>query len=305
MKNHFIESTTTTNEWNDCAIYTIGNYNHSESSSFYVGEAEIYSNRKFSYPLEVINEFGKRPGSTRVTQMIFRGNTVKNVLVEMYNDDRNPFNTINLKRFREIVERMYIDLLSIPPQFNKKRIHCTNYELSAALILHILSRKEKSIPKCLKWLSQNIDLLLDFDYKSKRFIMFDDTDSEDTVSIKTEINDLISDVLKLLEEGKYLQQGGYGCRDSDTIYCNTDIIVTLDQNTSGMTYVDQLWNAGIGDDCVSLYNIPSENRRILIIKPQDRGLSVDFRSWIDSKGISLDKRTLDEIEYELLLPSTL
>lgn len=305
MKNHFIESFMTLNEWDDCAIYTLGNYSHSGSYSFYAGEADIYSKRPFSYSLEVINEFGKNPGSVRVPQIIFRAIAVGPKLEDMNASGTNPFNTTDLKRFREILERMFISLFKIPPKFNKKRIKCSGYELGAAFILYILSRKEKSIPKCLDWISKNIDLLTDFNYQKYRFIIFDEDTDEKVIQLKNDMNSLISDILDLLNEGKYLQQGGYSCRDSDIIYSDSDILVTMSQEHTGLKYVDQLWNSGKGDECVSLYKDLHENKNVLLIKPQNNGLSVDFRTWLVSKGINLNQDILDEIEYELLLPSTL
>lgn len=304
MKNHFIESSTTMNEWDDCAVYTIGNYSSVGSSSFYVGEADVYSERPFSYSLEVINEFGKRPGSVRVPQIVFRAKTVKPKLMELDAMNTNPFDTLDLKRFREIIERMLIDLLKIPLKFNKKRIKCSNYILGAAFMLYILSRKEKSIPKCLDWISKNIDLLTDFDYPSYRFVVFDE-DSEETVQLKNNMNDMISDVLSLLNSGSYLQQGGYLCRDSDTVYSDSNILITLCQEHTGLVYLGQLWNAGIGDECLSLYNDLNENKKVLIIKPQNNGLAVDFHNWLENNSIDLSQEVLDEIEYELLLPATL
>ena len=304
MKNHFIESSTTMNEWDDCAVYTIGNYSSVGSSSFYVGEADVYSERPFSYSLEVINEFGKRTGSVRVPQIVFRAKTVKSKLMELDAMNTNPFDTLDLKRFREIIERMFIDLLKIPPKFNKKRIKCSNYILGAAFMLYILSRKEKSISKCLGWISKNIDLLTDFDYQSYTFIVFDE-DTEDIIQLKNDMNSMISDILGLLNSGSYLQQGGYLCRDSDTIYSDSNILITMCQDHTGLVYVGQLWNAGIGDECLSLYEDPSENKKVLLVKPQNNGLAVDFHTWLKSNGIDLSKEVLDEIEYELLLPSTL
>lgn len=305
MKNCFIENSTTMNEWDDCAIYTLGNYNHSGSSSFYTGEADIYSKRSFSYSLDVINEFGKNPGSVRVPQIIFRANSVEPKLREMSVKNTNPFDTTDLKRFREIIERMFIDLLKIPPKFNKKRIMCSGYKLGAAFILYVLSRKEKSIPKCLGWISENIDLLTDFNYSKHKFIIFDEDTDEEVIKLKNNMNSLISDILGLLDEGKYLQQGGYSCRDSDTIYSDSNIVITMCQEHSGLVYIDQLWNSGKGDECISLYRDPNENKKVLLIKPQNNGLAVDFRSWLSSKGINLNQDILSEIEYELLLPSTL
>ena len=304
MKNHFIESSMTMNEWDDSAIYTLGNYTHSGSFSFYVGEADVYSKRPFSYSLEVINEFGKNPGSVRVPQIIFRARTVEPKLKEMDISNTNPFNTTDLKRFREIIERMFIDILDIPSKFNKKRIRCSDYELGAALMLYLLSRKEKSILKCLDWISKNIDLLTDFNYPNRKFIIFDE-DPDEIVKLKNDINIEISNILGLLYEGKYLQQGGYLCRDTEVIYSDSDILITLCQEHAGLVYIDQLWNSGKGNECVSLYKDLGENKKVLLINPQNNGLAVDFRSWLSSKGINLNQDVLDEIEYELLLPSTL
>ena len=303
-ENHFIKDSITKFDWNDNAIYSIGVYDPATSTypiTFYIGEADVYKDRPLNYTPDVMAEFGRHEYAVRIVQMFYRSALVKKKLEEM--GENNPFDTTDMKTFRHIVERMYIDLFHIPPRFNKKRLNFSNYQLSAAFILHVLSRKYKSISECLDMIENNIDLLEDFDYPTKKFVVYD-FDSSDIVDIKMKMNSFILEVLDLLKDGKYLQQGGYQCWVDGIIYESDDIKVIIGNPTPGLVFVKQLWNSGYGNDCISIYK-DSGNKVFVFVKPQPKGLGVDIESWISKEVPKLGKDIVNDIKREILLPSKL
>lgn len=301
--NRFIELETNEKGWTNNAIYSIGVFTTKADStfSFYVGEAEAYSDRGWSYDDDVMEEYGKHQYASRVIQIRFRGEAVKKKLEFLEKLGNNPFETTDLKRFRRIIERSLIDAFNIAPKFNKRRDYFKQEELSAGLILYILSRKHEIISDCLDIMSK-IEIA-DFDYKNREFVILDD-DTEETIKTKQELNNLVSEVLDFINQGKFLDQGGYQCSGS-TIYENDNVLVVLDSPvSSGSILCDRLWNTGIGGECIRLYKTTGGKYEVLL-DPSDRGLGVDIIFWFSKwKGsFSIPSEILEKIKRELLKPS--
>jgi hypothetical protein len=278
------------------SIYTIGVYSKLESEHriFYAGETS--GKRDFVYPPKVIDCFGMYAHSARVPQILFKEGTVEKKLIEL--GDKNPFETIDLKTFRCIIESMYIELFNIPKEFNIQRRDFSRNLLNAGYVLHLLSRKYRYIPKCLDIMSKlNI---YDFDYISKKFII-EDTDLPETVKLKNEINKISEDTIKFISENKYLSQGGY--QYSDCIYSNdvVDIVSKPSKTISSLEYSfkDHLWNKG--KDCLCLYQ-DYYGRYLIVIDPSESGLSVDIGEWINKYKdlLKIDEEVVNSIKEELI-----
>ena len=303
--NKFIELETNDKGWPDNAIYSIGVFTTKadKTFSFYVGEAEIYDKRGWNYDNDVIDEYGKLQYSSRVIHIRFRGENVKKKLDLLDKNGYNPFETVDLKKFRRIIEKALIDIFNIPPKFNKRRDYFKQEELSAGLVLYILSRKYKVISECLDIMSK-VEIS-DFDYKNRQFIIFDE-DSEDTVKLKLDINKMSSEILDFIKQGKFLDQGGYQCTEP-IIYKDDNILVVLNSPVpSGSVLCDRLWNTGIGGECIRLYKT-SDGKYEIILNPSDRGLKVDIVSWFNKwkSLLPISSTVIEEIERELLIPSLL
>lgn len=301
--NKFIELETNEKNWEDNAIYSIGVYSIKAdfNFSFYVGEAEVYSNRGWNYDEDVIDEYGKHQYSSRVIQIKFKEDNVKKKLEYLSSIDCNPFDTVDLKKFRRIIEKSLIDTFRIPSKFNKRRDYFKQEELSAGFILYVLSRKYKVVSECLDIMSKlNI---ADFDYKNSKFIIFDE-DLKETIELKSKINSLASEVLDFIQRGKFLEQGGYQCMESNIIYEDSRISVILGGSGSGMSLCDRLWNTEIGGECLLLYKT-SEGTYNLIVNPSDKGLGVDIIPWISkwNHEFKLDLEIIEKIKKCLLTPS--
>lgn len=277
-------------------IYTIGVFSNLEEVHQIIYSGETSCIRDWNYPPKIMDRCLELSHVARVGQMVFKGDTVEKRLREL--GENNPFKTTNLKTFRCIIERVYIDLFDTGDCNTQKR-EFPREVLNAGYVLHVLSRKYRSIPKCLDIMSKLS--IYDFDFVSKKFIV-DDNDSRDVVDLKMEINSISDDVLKFIQHNKYLRQGGY--HHTDLIYSdeNVDIIVGSNLSTPGPEYgfIEHLWNRGSSKDCLCLYK--HDNRYLIVVDPSSEGLGVDIRAWFEqiNRHISLTDTIVDKIEEELL-----
>ena len=308
-KNYFIESVKSSRDWDDNAIYGIGIYDPSELKNevWYVGEADIYSNRELTYPPEVIDRMLASKNTARIPHVFFRGKNVEKELKAL--GDLNPFETLDLKRFRRIIERVLIDIFDTPKECNKQRSKFKSFELSAGYILYVLSRKYPSVPKCLE-IMKSIDPY-EFNYFNKKFDEILPTDPEEVVELKTEINRLSVEVLDFIRNGKFLQQGGYQKDElSDNIFENDNVKIFIGDNYKSQdpswTFCGDLWNTGIGGSCICIYK-DTLGKYQVILDPSNRGLGVDIYPWLSTwkSKFNIDDHTINLVKETLVFPSEL
>ena len=305
MKNVFIEETKS--DWNKDPnrgiIYIIGQYDPSldiapDKRLAYTGETLGVRSREYTDDVE--DYAWENPLVVRARHIEYN---IKNTTEALKRISDDLFYTEDPKEFNLILERVLTDVFKT--WLNKKFTNISDNQWAAGFILYVLSRKYKSVVRCLE-IMDGLDME-DFDFDT-RTILIKPTDSETVCMTKETINEISQKVSEFALEGQYLKQGGYQCEDTNIVFSNSIVSIIIGDNLSSMnpsyTFCDHLWNSGVGKDCLCLWRT-EDSKYLIVVDPSEKGLNSDIFVWLDKwkSTLDIDRSVMETIEEALLYPS--